>query len=165
MITRPGRSQIIGAASVFVGAVSLLVNYLVGGAMIVQLLKQWGYIPHGAAREPIEAWLIVTSAEALLSAVCAVFSIAIGAMTLRRSSRAAALHVVYARVKLPLACIFAACVGWGLPFYNVRDPTAIAAAVALALIASAAYPVLLLRTFGRGSEDSASATTPSGPHD
>ena len=64
----PKRFGGIGVISVAAGVWGLLVNVAIGATLGTQLLKQWGYIPRGQSRQPIDAWLTVTVLESSLSA-------------------------------------------------------------------------------------------------
>jgi hypothetical protein len=119
--------------------------------MFSQLSKQMrGF--KGVSPLPIEPWLITTGTEATLSALMALFALIISAITLRRPGRGPGLHRFYARLKLPLACVFGVCAGWGLTFYVSSETRIMAAGGILAAIASAAHPLFLLRIFPRSCD-------------
>jgi choline-glycine betaine transporter len=135
----------IGTASVAIGAAGLLVNVTVAAAMIGQLLKQTGHITHGRSGQPVGAWLLATAGEACLAVVFSVIAVVMGAGLLRGRRFALPLHRRYAWAKLPLAFLFAACVGWGMPFFGVVETAARASAVVLAFLVSGGYALFLLR--------------------
>jgi hypothetical protein len=147
VVRRQGQVRVIGSISVLIGCLGLLINIFVAGAMTKQLSKQWAGVK-GVSSLPIEPWLMTTATEAAISTALAAFAVAAGAIALRSPARGPSFHRWYAWVKLPLACVFAVCAGWFMTFYVSREPVVVAAAAALALLASAAYPLLLLRTLG-----------------
>jgi hypothetical protein len=148
----PARHALIGALSVLFGAWGVVFNLFLAATMAKELGKQWFGRMKGLPL-PVQAWLAGTAAEAAASAVLAAVLVAAGAATLRRPGRAAALHRRYARVKLVLAAAFAGCAGLAVMTRVSAELDVVAAAAGLALIASAAYPVVLLRTFrGEGEE-------------
>lgn len=145
----PIRSVGIGAASVAVGAVGFLINLIIAATLAGQLLKQWGYIPHGRSREPIDAWLLATMLVSCFGVIFAALAVVMGVALLRGRRGAISLHRRYAWAKLPLALLFAACVGCGLPFFGIVATGSIFCAIILAFVASAGYPLLLLRSLPR----------------
>jgi hypothetical protein len=150
-LVHPLRSRASGIASVAVGCVAFAVNVLIAGAMGSQLLKQIrGF--KGVSPLPIEPWLITTGIEAGLGALLSIFAVFIGAITLRHPGRGPRLHRRYAWLKLPLACVFGVCAGWGMTFYVSSQPRVIAAGGILAAIASATYPLFLLRILPRSRD-------------
>jgi hypothetical protein len=145
----PGWYGVVGIVSVVVGLIALPVNAFVALAMLGQLHKQW--VGRGASRKPIEPWLMVTSAEAVVGMTLAVFAVVAGVVMLRNPGAGASLHRYYAWAKLPFACVFAWCAGQYVVFYAPREAQAVGAAAALALIVTASYPVFLLRVLRRKS--------------
>ena len=145
----PIRSGGIGAASVAVGAVGFVINMAVAATMAGQLLKQWGYIPHGRSRQPMDAWLLATALASCLGVTFAALAVVMGVALLRGRRGAISFHRRYAWAKLPLSLLFAACVGWGLPFFGIVETRAIFCAIILAFVVSAGYPLLLLRSLPR----------------
>jgi hypothetical protein len=143
------RTQLLGVASVASGCLGGALNLVLAATMFKELGKQW-FGRMKAMPLPFQAWLLAAGAEAAASAALAAFLVVAGAATLRRPGSGARLHRRYAWAKLPLACAFATCAGAAARLRVTGDLDVIAAAAGLALIASAAYPVLLLRTFAPG---------------
>ena len=147
----PLRSRAAATATILVGCLALITNLLIAGAMFRQLSKQMqGF--KGVSPLPIEPWLITTGIETTLSALMGMCAVIVGAITLRNPGRGPKLHRVYALLKLPLACVFGVCVGWGMRFYVSSEPQIMAAGGILAAIASAAHPIVLLRMFPRSHD-------------
>jgi hypothetical protein len=144
----PARHQFVGAVSVLLGAVGVAFNFFLSATMAKELYKQWFGRMKGQPL-PVQVWLAGTAAEAAASAVLAIVLVAAGTATLRRPGRAAALHRRYAWVKLPLTAVFAGCAGLAVMTQVSAELDVVAAAAGLALIAEAAYPVVLLRVFRR----------------
>ena len=130
---------------------TLGVNSLVAGAMFAQLLKNWHGIK-GVSRPGTEPWLMVSGVETALSCVLAIYLMVAGTMTLHRPARAPRLHRWYARLKLPLAVVFAVWSGWAMRIYARSDLIPILALGALGFISSAAYPLYLLDTFRKSAD-------------
>lgn len=154
-LRQPVRFRVIGSISIAAGCAGVAINLLIAAGMGNQLFKQWGGV-RGVSRLPfVEAWLMLTGAEAVLSAGLGVFAIVMGAVMLRRPGRGPRLHRWYAWMKLGLACGFGVWAGWATVFYVSRDPAVVGAAGALAMIGSAAYPVILLRMFPPAGREAA----------
>src|SRR5688500_2296965 len=91
-LRRPARLRVIGSVSIAAGCGGRGVNALVAEGMAHQIFKQRGGVK-GVSRGPfIERWLMVTGAEAVLSAAMAADVSAAGAATLRRPGRWSGLH-------------------------------------------------------------------------
>jgi hypothetical protein len=150
-LRQPGRIRAIAIFSIILGIVGVGVNALLASAMLGQLLKNWHGIK-GVSRPGTQPWLIVSGVEAALSCAFAVYLMVAGTMTLQRPRRGLQLHRWYARLKLPLAVVFAVWVGWAMPIYASSDVIPIVAAGALAFIVSAAYPLYLLDMFRKSAD-------------
>ena len=151
----PSWYRVVGAFSILAGCVGLALNTFVAAAMFKQLYKQ--AVGRGATRRPIEPWLLLTGTEAAAAAALAVFAVVAGAVTLARPRLGRSLHRRFAWAKLPLACVFAVCAGWGMNWFVSGEPQLVGAAAALGLLVAGAYPLFLLRTLPAEGQAAATA--------
>lgn len=143
---RAGWWRFVGAFSILTGCGSMMLNAFVALGMFGQAYKNYAGLPGKGSRDK-DAWLIATGTEAVIAAVLAMFLIGAGTVTLFCPAPGARLHRWFAWAKLPLACVVAVCAGWFTRDEVARELQVVAAGAILAMIAAAAYPLFLLRTF------------------
>ncbi len=142
---RPRVMRTVAITGVVLGSLELLGNALIAATMFKQLLKQG--TGRGAVSASLEPWLLITGAEAAVSAALGGVAMLAGAAILYRSKIGIRSLRGFAWLKLPLALIFGVWAGWGMGLFVSGQPLEIIAAAVAALLLSAAYPICVLRIF------------------
>ena len=144
---RPRVVKAVGITGVVLGCVQLLGNAFIAAAIFKQLLKQG--TGRGAVSPSLEPLLLMSGAEAAVSAALGGVAMLAGAAILYRSKSGVRSLRLFAWIKLPLALLFSVWAGWAMALFVSGRPWEIIAAAVAALLLSAAYPVCILRIFAK----------------